>query len=100
MYGGERCWGLTFAPRFSILSIVSTPCLIMRISDQLKIDRSVIEVQTLHDLDDREDVAYWRTRPLIERMRGLEALRQAMYDYDPDTARLPRVFEVLVRTPR
>ncbi len=72
----------------------------MRFSDQLKIDFSVMEVRTLKQLDDREDVAYWRTRPHIERMMGLEALRQAMYDYDPDTARFPRVFEVLVRTPR
>lgn len=72
----------------------------MRISDQLRIERSVMEVRTLHDLDDREDVDYWRSRPPIERMMGLEALRQAMYDYDPDTARLPRVFEVLVRVPR
>lgn len=58
-------------------------------------NRSVVQVQSLDELDVRDDVAYWRSPPPLERMRGLEFMRQAMYDYDPDTARLSRVFEVV-----
>jgi len=64
----------------------------------MKIDFSVMDIRSLETLDDREDVAYWRTRTPTERMMGLETLRQAMYNYDPDTARFPRVFELLVRS--
>lgn len=67
----------------------------MRFPDINVIDRSVLDVKKLKDLDDRDDVAYWRSLPPLERMKGLEVLRQSMYNYDPDTARLSRVFEVV-----
>jgi len=67
----------------------------MRIPDKNVMDRTVLEVKNLKDLDDRDDVAYWRSLPPLERMKGLEVLRQSMYNYDPDTARLSRVLEVV-----
>jgi len=72
----------------------------MRHSDFQKVDRSLVQVKTLEQADDRDDVRYWQSRPPLERLQGLELLRQAMYDYDPNTARLPRVFTLDVQARR
>jgi hypothetical protein len=67
----------------------------MREIDELKIDGSLIEVIEMKDLDELEDLKYWLSRSPRERLEGIEAMRQAMYSYDPISERLPRFFEVI-----
>ena len=62
----------------------------MKLDDRL--DRSVFRVGNLGDEDDR---AYWRSRTPEERLEALELLRQVVYGYDPATARIERVLEVI-----
>ena len=60
--------------------------------DTARVDRGKVEVVSLGaESNDRE---YWLSRSPAERMEALELLRQIVYDYDPATARLQRVFEV------
>jgi len=61
----------------------------------LKMDRSVFEQCDLSELDDRKDVAYWRSQPAEDRFAALELLRQTFYNYDPATTRLSRFFEIV-----
>jgi hypothetical protein len=58
-----------------------------------RMDRSRFEVTSLDRQGDDRD--YWRARTPAERMEALELLRQIVYGYDPDTARLQRVLEVV-----
>lgn len=44
--------------------------------------------------EDTEDKTYWLHKSPKERLIALEYLRQIMYSYDPNTARLQRVFEI------
>ncbi len=64
----------------------------MRILEKQHIDRSQIIVTDLHS---DSDVNFWRHRTPLERLHGLEILRQMWNDYDPDTARLPRFYTVI-----
>jgi hypothetical protein len=58
-----------------------------------RLDKTAI---TIADLDNPpNDVAYWRTRPVEERLEAGEFLRQLNYGYDPSTARVQRVLRVL-----
>jgi hypothetical protein len=67
----------------------------MRTRDEmLKIDRTAIKVTSINESDDNE---YWQTRPPEERLVALELLRQIVYDYDPNTARIQRVLEIAER---
>ena len=56
-------------------------------------DRSVYEVCSLDDAS--SDKAFWASKTPQERMEALELLRQINYGYDPATARLQRVFEIV-----
>jgi hypothetical protein len=59
----------------------------------LRVDRTKISVVSLTDPpDDRE---YWLSRPPQERFEAAELLRQSVYGYDPATARLQRVLEIV-----
>jgi hypothetical protein len=58
-----------------------------------RLDKTAI---TVADIDAPSDhVAYWRTRPIEERLEAVEMLRQMNYGYDPATARVLRVLKVL-----
>ncbi|MGR0480884.1 MAG: hypothetical protein ACTFAL_05630 [Candidatus Electronema sp. V4] len=58
--------------------------------------RDRIEIGTQDDFDDGvADIAYWMRRSPLERLQGIEFLRQACYCYDPVSERLPRFFEVV-----
>jgi hypothetical protein len=59
-----------------------------------KVDRSALEMTTLEEIEGR-DLAYWLTRTPAERLEALELLRQIHYGYDPVTARVKRVMEVV-----
>ena len=44
--------------------------------------------------DESDETAYWQTQTPLARLQALELMRQIMYGYDPDTARMDKVFEV------
>ncbi|MCZ6671714.1 MAG: hypothetical protein O7C75_02130 [Verrucomicrobia bacterium] len=67
----------------------------MREIDELKIDRSLFEVVDMGAVDELEDIKYWLSRSPLERLEGIEAMRQSMYSYDPISERLPRFFEII-----
>ena len=68
----------------------------MRIVDDLKVDRSSLEIVDLEEINDAAtDLDYWLSQAPQERLAGIEVLRQAFYDYDPDTERLQRVLEII-----
>lgn len=57
--------------------------------------RERIEVETMIEEAKSGDRTYWHSRTPQERLRALELMRQKAYGYDPATARLQRVFEVV-----
>ena len=62
-----------------------------------KMDRTVVKIARRDDPDGM--LEYWLSRPLGERIRHAEVLRQLAHGYGPD-ARLPRVFKVTERESR
>jgi hypothetical protein len=56
------------------------------------LDRTRFSVARLTDPDD--SVAYWLSRPVEERLRGLELLRRTFYGPACISGRLQRVLEV------
>ncbi|MXV77990.1 hypothetical protein F4083_06300 [Candidatus Poribacteria bacterium] len=61
--------------------------------DIFRIDRSKLSVTSLFDTSD--DKEYWLSKTPQERLAALELMRQINYGYDPTTARLERVFEIV-----
>lgn len=59
----------------------------------VKIDKTTITVSSLFDESDEK--AYWHSRTPEERLQALELMRQSAYGYDPTTARLQRVLEIV-----
>lgn len=58
----------------------------------MRMDKTRFSVTGL--LDESDEPAYWQTQTPLARLRALELMRQVMYGYDPDTARMDKVFEV------
>lgn len=58
-----------------------------------KMDKTKFEILDLHEDTSKQDREYWMSKPLSERMMALEILRQRIYNYDPNTARVQRVLE-------
>jgi hypothetical protein len=68
----------------------------MALIDEVRMDRTVMEVVTT---DTRgNDLAYWLTKTMAERLNALELTRQVLNNYDPTTTRFQRVLEVVKRT--
>jgi hypothetical protein len=65
----------------------------MELWDKFKMDKSQFSVAKL--TDPSNDLQYWLTKTPLERLEALEFLRQVAYGYDPATARLQRVFEIV-----
>jgi hypothetical protein len=61
--------------------------------DKWRVDRSVISVVDFRDEPD--DLEYWLSKTPLERWEAAEKIRQIVYGYDPSTARLERVIEVI-----
>lgn len=59
--------------------------------DFLKVDRDSFSVISL--LENDNDLKYWLLKTPAERIHAVEFLRQMMFNYDPSTERLQRVFE-------
>ena len=62
--------------------------------EMLKIDRKAVTVTSLKETDELD---FWLSRPLAERLAALELLRQIAYGYEPNSVRLQRVFEIVRR---
>lgn len=56
-------------------------------------NRTAFSVCDLADQDN--DLEYWLSRTPQERLTAVEFLRQMTYGYDPTTARIDRVLEVV-----
>lgn len=63
-----------------------------------RLDRSKFSVVPLTDPDD--SVAYWLTRPVVERLRALELLRRTFYGEASACEEIQRVIEVAQLEPR
>lgn len=59
-----------------------------------RVDRSVLTIVDLNH-SGKEDTAYWLSKPPIERLMALEALRQQHYGYGSTIPRLQRLLEVV-----
>ncbi len=59
----------------------------------IKMDKTHFSVSSL--TEESDDKAYWHSKTPEERMEMLELLRQINYGYDPTTARLQRILEVV-----
>ncbi|MEF2276735.1 hypothetical protein V3W47_00375 [Deinococcus sp. YIM 134068] len=58
-----------------------------------RMNRQALEVVTLDDQGN--ELAYWLARTPAERLEALELLRQIHYGYDPLTAQVTRVLDVV-----
>lgn len=58
-----------------------------------RMDRASITVASL--CDESDEKSYWLSRSPHERLEALELMRQTLYGYDPATARLQRVLEIV-----
>ena len=63
-----------------------------KLRDELRMDKTVFSLGTLSEAP--RDRLYWLSRSDMERLAGIEFLRQALYGYDPATARLQGVLEI------
>jgi hypothetical protein len=59
---------------------------------EMKVDRNIISVSTLHDNSDNK---YWHSRTPTERLVALQINRQAAYGEENASEGLQRVFEVV-----
>jgi hypothetical protein len=59
-----------------------------------RVDRKVLTFSTL-EASDREDTLYWLTKPPLERLMALEALRQQLYGNGATPPRLQRLLEIV-----
>jgi hypothetical protein len=59
--------------------------------DFLKLDKKSFSVVSLQESDN--EIEYWLSRTPEERIIAVEFLRQLIFNYDPSTERLQRVFE-------
>jgi hypothetical protein len=58
-----------------------------------RIDKSAFSVAPLSQADD--DIEFWLAKTPHERLEALEQLRQTIYGYTSEMARVERVFEVV-----
>jgi hypothetical protein len=59
----------------------------------IRIDKKAFSVSSLSDESDEK--AYWLSKTPQERLIAMELLRQINYGYDPTTARLQRILEIV-----
>ena len=61
----------------------------------VRLDKTAFKVYSSFEEAEAADRAYWHSRTPAERLTAVELMRQSVYGYDPATARLQRVFEVV-----
>ncbi len=57
------------------------------------IDRTAFSIGSLKD--ESEEIAYWLARTPNERLAAVEQIRQIVYGYDPEMARIEKVIEIV-----
>jgi hypothetical protein len=67
----------------------------MNTVNSIKMDKTAFSVSSLKDGATEKE--FWLSKTPLERLQALEILRQINYGYDPSTARLQRVLEVVER---
>ena len=67
----------------------------MNTVNSIKMDKTAFSVSSLKDGATEKE--FWISKNPLERLQALEILRQINYGYDPSTARLQRVLEVVER---
>ncbi len=67
------------------------------IIDTFKMDKSAFSVCSFEEAEE-QDKAYWLSKTPLERLAALEYMRQMVYGYDPDTARIQRILTVVEPT--
>ena len=67
--------------------------------ETLRLDKNAFSVVSLYEAD-AADKAYWAAQSPRVRLEALEFMRQVAYGYDPLTARLERILEVVSRPSR
>ncbi len=72
----------------------------MNIIDEIKIDKTQIEVFQNFESARNADRKFWMSKSIEERFHAIEIMRQINYDYDPITDRLQRVLEVVTQQQR
>lgn len=65
-----------------------------RLLDTIRMDKSRVEFAASFEEAAAQDRAYWHAATPAQRFEALELMRQMVYDYDPATARSPRVLEI------
>ncbi|HSR51051.1 MAG TPA: hypothetical protein VLV83_09485 [Acidobacteriota bacterium] len=65
----------------------------MNAISKVKMDKTTLSVSSLGE--DAGDKEFWLSKTPQERLQTVELLRQLNYGYDPDTARLQRVLEIV-----
>ncbi|MEZ5308909.1 MAG: hypothetical protein R2684_17320 [Pyrinomonadaceae bacterium] len=68
-------------------------CLV-KLARDIKVDRTVVKVTSMDESDEKE---YWLAQTPDKRLEALELMRQVAYGYDPNTARLQRILEIVER---
>ena len=63
--------------------------------ENFRLDRTAFKVYSSFEEAEATDRAYWHSRTPAERLMAVEWMRQSVYGYDPATARLQRVFEIV-----
>ena len=58
-----------------------------------RMDKTAFSSGSIHD--EPRDREYWLSQSDTQRLAGIEFMRQVLYGYDPATARLQRVLEVV-----
>ena len=61
--------------------------------DEFRMDKVAFAVETLGH--EPNDLAYWLSRPVEDRWAALEYLRMTNYGYDPTSAKVERVIEII-----
>ena len=70
---------------------------ILQDQNRFRMDKTAFSVTTLSEKSG--DKEYWLSKTPQERLAALELMRQINYGYDPTTARLQRVLEIVELTP-
>jgi hypothetical protein len=67
--------------------------------DAIRMDKTVFSVVSSFEEAEEADKAYWAAQTPAARLEALELMRQVVFGYDPLTARMERVIEVVKRVP-
>jgi len=59
--------------------------------DSIRMDKTAFSASSIDDESDEKQ--YWLSKTPVERIYGVEIMRQMLYGYNPLTARLQRFFE-------